>query len=142
MMRSQTPEEYLYYAWWSFLPGTVGLIATAWFAYLNLQGRRWLFWTYSGLRILSLVLHFVMPNGANFREVNAVGKVVILGESLAYPIAVPNPWMLIPHFSHLVLVIFFLDASFRCWRRGERREAMVFGTGTLLFAATLLFFSL
>jgi len=136
-MLSQTPEEYLFYVWWNFIPGSVGLVAFAWFAYIHLQGRKWLFVTYSSLRILAFALHLIMANGVNFRRITAIGHTPILGETLSYPIAIPNPWMVIPHFSHVLFVIFVLDASVRCWRRGEHRQALVFGTGTLLFATSV-----
>jgi len=142
MLVAATPEEYLFYAWWSFIPGTVGLISIAWFGYVHLQGRKWLFVTYSAMRLLGLILHFFMANGLHFREVTSVGNRTILGETLSYPIAVPNPWMVLPHLSHVVLVIFFLDASVRCWRRGERRQALTFGVGSFLFGTVVLSFSL
>jgi PAS domain S-box-containing protein len=142
MMNAARPEEYLFNAWWAFLPGSIGLISFAWFAYLHLHGRKWLFVTYGALRILSIVLHLIMANGINFRQVTSVVGRTVLGETLSYPIAVPNPWMALPHLSHVLLIVFFLDASVRCWRRGERRQALTFGTGTMLFGTTVLLFSL
>ncbi len=138
MMRSRTPDEYLFYAWWSYFPGCAGLIAFGWFAYLHLYGRKWLFVTHSAARILAVGLHLVMANGIHFRQITSVGQRTILGEALSYPIAVSNPWMLLPHLSHVLLVIFFLDSSVRCWRRGEHRRAVVFGTGTILFGMVTL----
>jgi PAS domain S-box-containing protein len=142
MMKAATPKEYLSYAWWAFLPGSVGLISFAWFAYLHLHGRKWLFVSYSAMRMLTVVLHLIMANGINFRQVTSVVGRNVLGETLSYPIAVPNPWMLLPHLSHVLLIIFFLDASVRCWRHGERRQALTFGTGTILFGTTVLLFAL
>jgi PAS domain S-box-containing protein len=142
MMNAATPEEYLFYAWWAFFPGSVGLISFAWLAYLHLHGRKWLFVTYGALRILAIILHPLMANGINFRQVTGVVGRTVLGETLSYPIAVPNPWMVLPHLSHVLLIIFFLDASVRCWRRGERRQALTFGTATILFGTTVLFFAL
>jgi len=142
MMKATTPEEYLFYAWWAFLPGSVGLLSFAWFAYLHLHGRKWLFVTYGVMRILSVLLHLIMANGINFRQVTSIVSRTVLGEPLAYPIAVRNPWMVLPHLSHVLLIMFFLDASIRCWRRGERRQSITFGTGTILFGSTLLFFAL
>jgi PAS domain S-box-containing protein len=142
MTHAATPEEYLFNAWWAFFPGSVGVIAFAWFAYLHLHGRKWLFVTYGSLRMLAIILHLIMANGINFRQVTGVVGRTVLGETLSYPIAVPNPWMVLPHFSHVLLIVFFLDSSVRCWRRGERRQALTFGTGTILFGATILFFAL
>ena len=142
MITAATPEEYLFYAWWAFFPGSVGLVSFAWVAYLHLHGRKWLFVTYGAMRILAVMLHLIMANGINFRQVTSIVGRTVLGETLSYPIAVPNPWMVLPHLSHVLLLMFFLDASVRCWRRGERRKALTFGTGTILFGTIILFFSL
>lgn len=139
---SATPAESLFYARWSQIPGSIALISTAWFAYLHLHGRRWLFWTYSASRILVLTLNFVFPNGINYREITAIKNVSILGETASYPIAVPNPWMLLVQFSHVLLIIFCIDASILAWRRGSHRKALVFGIGFLLFALTVLIYSM
>src|SRR5215204_189433 len=137
MMQAATPADYLFYARLSHIPGASMLISTAWFAYLNLHGRRWLFWTYCALRLLVLALNFIFPNGINFREVKAVGHIVLFGENLGYPIVVPNPWMLLAQLTHAILIIYCLDSSVRTWRRGERRKALAFGTGVFLFGATV-----
>ncbi|HEX3102400.1 MAG TPA: PAS domain-containing protein, partial [Pyrinomonadaceae bacterium] len=79
-----------------------------------------------------------MANGIHFRSVTDVGRQTVLGETLSYPIAVPNPWMLLLTLSQVLLTGFFLDASVRSWRRGEHRQAFVFGTGTILFGVTTL----
>src|SRR5204863_8762545 len=109
MMHSQTPQEYLFYTWWNFLIAIFNTLTIAWFAYENLRGRRWLFFSYCAFRLLGLVVHLTMPNGINFSEVTSVGRMTVLGETLSYPIAVPNPWMILPHLSHFLLLIFCLD---------------------------------
>src|SRR5205085_8300137 len=81
----------------------------------------------------------VMANGLLFIEVKSVGHRTVLGEALSYPVSVPNPWLALSHLCHVLLIIFLLDASVRCWRRGDDRTAVIFGTGTILFGtATLL----
>src|SRR5688572_3961831 len=138
MLTASTPEEYVFYTWWAFVPGTVGLVSIAWFGVVHLQGRKWLFWAYSSLRILALVLHLSMASGLHFNQVTSIGNRTVLGETLSYPLSVPNPWMALSHVCHVLLIIFFLDASVRCWRRGERRQALVFGAGTILFGTAVL----
>src|SRR5436190_704756 len=133
MLHSQTPEAYLFYVWWAPVVGFVGIISFGWFAYLHLHGRKWLLWAHSVLRTLALLIHLIMAKGIHFRQITSVGSRTVLGETLSYPIGVSNPWSVLPQFCNVILVIFFLDTSIRCWRRGERRQALVFGTGTLLF---------
>ena len=141
MTHAATPADYFFYAYSGFLLGSFMVFGTAWFAYVNLKGRRWLFWVTCAWRSLLWIIHFILPNGLNFREIKAVGHVTVLGESLGYPIAVTNPWTLLAQAGHIVLIVFCLDSSIRTWRRGERRKALVFGTGVVLFGATLLAFA-
>src|SRR5436190_19557173 len=92
MIHAGTPENYLFYAWWAFVVGGVGITAFAWFGYLHLQGLKWLFLLYAAMRGLALVLHLTMANGINFRQITSVGNRSILGETLSYPVPDPNPW--------------------------------------------------
>lgn len=138
MMRSQTPTAYLFYAKWSFVVGAVFVTAIAWFAYTSLYGRRWPFYVYCALRAFSLVIHEALPNGINFIEITGIGQTSFAGESLAYPIAIRNPWMVLPQLLHFYLVVYCMDASIRTWRSGNRRRAVIVGTGILLFGLTIL----
>ena len=138
MMHSSTPEEYLYYAWWAQYPATFSMVSVAWFAYLKLYGRRWLFWMICASRALVLILHNIFKNGVNFREVTGLGHVTILGETLTYAIAIPNQWQWLAQLSHILLIVLCFEASIRVWKRGEHRQAKVFGTGIVLFGVTSL----
>src|SRR5436190_7103617 len=139
MLHSQTPEAYLFYVWWAPVVGFVGIISFGWFVYLHLHGRKWLLWAHSVLRTLALLIHLIMAKGIHFRQITSVGSRTVLGETLSYPIGVANTWTVLPQFCNLLLVIFFLDTSIRCWRRGEHRQALVFGTGTVLFGTVTVF---
>src|SRR4051812_24110177 len=74
MIKASRPEEFLSYAWWAFVVGGVGITSFAWFGYLHLRGRKWLFFTYTAMRGLALVLHLIMVNGINFRQITSVGE--------------------------------------------------------------------
>src|SRR5215204_467656 len=142
ILLSETPAESLFYTKWSQFPGSIALISTAWFAYLNLHGRHWLFWTFCASRFLVLTLNFIFPNGINYREVNGIGHVSMLGETVAHPLVVSNPWAVLVQISHVLMIIFCFDASLRAWRRGNRRKVLVFGTAFLVFAGTILTYSI
>src|SRR6476659_3934767 len=87
MMRSATPESYLFFVWWAYLAGAVGLLAVASFVYVHLHGRKWLFWTFCAARVLGVIVHLTAANGIHFRQITAVGTRTFLGETLSYPIA-------------------------------------------------------
>lgn len=139
MARATSPDEYLRLIRWSHLAAGPAIIGVAVFVWLYLDGRRWLCWLVIGLRLATIATNFlVFPNGINFLEIKSLGHVPLFGESVAYPIGVPNPWMALSHFAHLLLIVTCLDACFLAWRRGNRQGAIVFGTTTALFAVTSL----
>ena len=138
LMNAVTPEDYNYLVRWVHIPGFLALMSVAWFTYVNLNGRRWLFWTIFALRVLTLILNFSSTPNLNFRQITSIEHVTILGERLSYPVAVPNPWQIIAQFSFFLIIIFCIDASILTWRKGDRRKALVFGTSILLFAGSTL----
>ena len=139
LAHATTPEQYGYLIKWSHVSCAPALIGLAVWVKLTLQPRAWLFWTAVGLKLVDVVLNFaVFPSGISFWEVTSLGHVSFLGETVAYPLGITNPWLLISHTSHLALVLMCVDASFRLWKKGEQMAAAVFGTTTMLFAITSL----
>ena len=138
LMNTVTPESYNYLGRWAHIPAAATVLSVAWFTYVNLGGQRWLFWTIFGKRGLVLFLNFFVffPN-INFRQINSIERVTILGEQLSYPVGVPSPWMVLPHLAFLLMIFFCLDASAHTWRKGDRRKALVFGVSILLFTAAV-----
>src|SRR5215831_16683030 len=133
LMRAETPAQFGTITRWIHVPAWVLIVSTVAFVRLYLNaGRRWLAWTIVATRTLSLILNFVFSPNINFREITAVGHVRFLGESVAVPHGVPNPWMLLAQFSLLLLVIFVVDAAITVWRRGDRRRALVVGGSIVL----------
>jgi signal transduction histidine kinase len=141
-MLSATPAEALFYIRWCQLPGSLALISIAGLIYVNLHGRRWLFWTYCASRSLVLIVNFIIPNGINYREITALRNVSILGETISSPVVVPNPLMMLVQFSHVLLIIFCLDATLLARRRGNHGEAAFLGITFLVFGAVVLTFSI
>lgn len=133
LMRAATPEEFGRVTRWIHVPGWLLIVSIVMFVRLYLNaGRRWLAWTVVAVRTFSLILNFILRPNINFREIIAVGHVRFLGESVAIPLGVPNPWMLVAQFSLLLLVVFVVDATITVWRRGNRRQALVVGGSIVL----------
>src|SRR5687767_12181190 len=81
MMRAQTPEEYTTAVRWSHVPLWVLIVSLVGFVQLYLQaGRSWLGWTVVGLRTLALLLNFIFDVNLNYREINSIEHIRILGE--------------------------------------------------------------
>lgn len=139
LLHAATPEEYGWKLRLGQIPAFFALVSAGWFIYENLgTGRRWLFWTFIGLRTLAVVVNFSLPANLNFLQTNALGQVTVFGESLSYPIGIRNPMSIIPQSSVLVLLIFCLDALIAAWRRGERNKAVVMGGGVTVYSAFVL----
>src|SRR5262245_4474537 len=133
LMRAETPEQFGTLTRWIHVPAWVLIVSIVAFVRLYLNaGRRWLAWTIVATRTLSLILNFVFSPNINFREITAVGHVRFLGESVAVPHGVANPWMLVAQFSLLLLVIFAVDATITVWHQGNRRQALVVGGSIVL----------
>ena len=132
-MRAATPEEFGSITRWIHVPAWVLIVSIVAFVRLYLNaGRRWLAWSIVAVRTLSLILNFTFWPNINYREITAVHHVRFLGEPVAIPQGVPNPWMLLPQFSLLLLVIFVVDATIKVWLRGNRRQALVVGGSIVL----------
>lgn len=137
MANTDSPAVYGTLLRWSHPVAWVFCASISVFPFLHLEaGRKWLLWLIIGSRGVGTLLNFLFPVNINFWEITAIGHVTILGESLSYAIGVPNPWVLIQYVSFVGLIAFSQDIAVTVWRRGERRKALVYGTGFALFVTT------
>jgi two-component system, LuxR family, sensor kinase FixL len=128
-----SPAQYALAVRYAHLALWVGIIPLSIFVRFQFRaGRIWLLCTFCALRTLSLLLNFCTGENLNFRQITSLSHVVFLGESVAVPVGVPNPWMIIGHLSLLVLVVFVADAAITAWRRGDRRISVLLG-GSIVF---------
>ena len=134
MMHASSSAHYATLSRWIQAPTWVMIVSIVWFtrAYLR-AGRLWLGWTIVGLRTLALLVNFSQSGSITFREGAAIEQVLFFGERVFIPVAEPKPWMLLPHASVLLLLLFLVDASITVWRRGERRLAVIVGGSMVLF---------
>ena len=127
-MRVGTSGELLSAMRWTHVALLVLLVSTAWFvkSYLG-AGRRWLLWTFSGLRAFYLLVAFLIWGNVNYLEITTLQRVPFLGDSVTVFEGIQNPWMLFGYATMLLILIFVADASVTAWRRGERRKALMIG---------------
>lgn len=137
IMHSQTPEEIGRAMQWTHVPiffiylGIIGFVLS----YFG-TGRLWLGIAACAARLLSLVINFAEPPNLNFREITGLWHFKFLGETIATPEGVINPWTRLGELSSLLMLAFVIDASIKLWRRGSaegRRRAFVVGGSITLF---------
>ncbi len=137
IMHSRTPAEIGRALQWTHVPmfviyvGIIGFVG----AYFG-TGRRWLGIAAIGARLVSLALNFAFPPNLNFREITGLRHLDFLGDTVAMPEGVSNPWTRLGELSSLLMLAFVIDASIALWRRGgteNRRRAAIVGGSVTLF---------
>ena len=133
MMRAATPAEFATVLKWGHVAVWLLIVSLVVFVRNFLKaGRPWLAWTVCGLRTLLLLVNFLVGQNLNYREVTHLGHMRLLGESVAIPEGVPNPWILLGQLSLVILIIFLAEATIAAWRRGDRHRASALG-GSIVF---------
>jgi two-component system sensor kinase FixL len=134
--QSTTTAEYGRWLWWYQVPIWSGIVAIVVFVRLYLRaGTAWLGWTAVGLRSVALVIGLFSPIGINFREIVALEKITLFGDTVAVGRGVPNPWLAVAHLALLALLLFVASATRDLWRAGERRRAVTIGGSLFGFIA-------
>jgi two-component system, LuxR family, sensor kinase FixL len=137
IMHSRTTEEIGRAMQWTHVAvfflsvGVIGFI----FSYFG-TGRLWLGIVAGAARLVSLVINFASPPNLNFREITGLRHFDFLGDTIAMPEGVINPWTRVGELSSLLMLAFVIDASISLWRRGSadgRRRALVVGGSITLF---------
>ncbi len=135
-MRTQTPARYAEILRWGHVPFALMIVGMVAFVHLQLHvGRLWLGVLICVGRLLSLFANFLTGVNLNFAEITALHPVRIWGgDSVAAPIGIPNPWMLLGQVSIILLVVFLLDAMVTSWRRDriEQRRRVILVCGSML----------
>jgi two-component system, LuxR family, sensor kinase FixL len=137
MMHSRTTEEIGRAHQWTHVPVFFLLLAIVGFVrtYFG-TGRLWLGIAAGGARFLSLIINFASPPNLNFREITHLRHFDFLGETVAMPEGVINPWTRLGELSSLLMLVFVIDASLTLWRWGSadgRRRAVIVGGSVALF---------
>jgi two-component system, LuxR family, sensor kinase FixL len=137
IMHSQTTAEIGRVQQWAHVPIFLLVLAIVGFvrAYFG-TGRLWLGVAACGARLACLVINFAFPPNLNFREITSLRQFNFLGETVAMPEGVINPWTRLGELSSLLLFAYVVDASLTLWRRGasvDRRRAVVVGGSITLF---------
>ena len=133
MMTTTSVVEYGVLARWIHVPVFVGLVFLALFvrSYL-MAGSYWLLWAFCASRALIVVVNFSTGLSLNFRELNGIERISVLGSDLTVGRGIVNPWGLLGPASLVLMLVFTLGASLTAWLKGRRQRALMIGGSTVL----------
>ncbi|HEV7701235.1 MAG TPA: PAS domain-containing protein [Pyrinomonadaceae bacterium] len=133
-MHAESPQHYGDIVRWAHVPGFGMIVGLAWFLHFYMRaGRRWLLWTVTGLRTLTVIINFILTPNINQREISGISYVNVLGDQVSVAHFVPNPWMVVAQASLLLAIVYCADSTLTVWRRGNRRMAIAVGGATTFF---------
>jgi len=108
--------------------------------YFN-AGRLWLAVTAFGLRLVSLFPNFLVHPNLNYQEITELRSVTLWnGERVSAAVGVASQWQFLASLSSLALLLFVVDVTLTCWRRGdrnERRRAAAIGGSFIIVVAVV-----
>jgi two-component system, LuxR family, sensor kinase FixL len=137
LMQAPTPEVYATTLRWAHVPLSVFVLSMVGFIWFSFgTGSAALALATCVTRLAALALNFTTGANVNFREVTKLDRLSVWGGGwLAIPVGVPNPWVVMPQVSNVLLLLFVVGATVTLWRRGDpiaRRRATVVGGSLVL----------
>jgi PAS domain S-box-containing protein len=138
MMRSDSVEHFRLWFWRIHMPLFVALVSMVWFIRASLgTGRLWFAWGLTGLRGLILILNFICTPNFNYRSLDAIERVpVIGGGTVAVAQGQASQRTYLGRAGNVLLLVFVLDASIKRFGRGtpsQRRLALIVGGSVAVF---------
>jgi two-component system, LuxR family, sensor kinase FixL len=135
LMRADTIAEAATLLHW--MDGVLGAIFVVLAAFIWVYfgtGRTWLALAVPILYAMGAVVDLIPGFDMTYRTITALRTVKTFGGATFNVVeGVPNPWNALAYLGALALFAFVLDASFRLWRGGARRRALIVGGGVAFF---------
>ena len=110
------------------------LVAMVWFVrgYLG-TGRRWLAGVITALWSTGLVANAFSPASLTFARIDGLDRrTTFWGEDFFLAVGSAHPAKFLSDLASLLIMIYVIDATWRAWRRGARRSALIVG-GSIAF---------
>ncbi len=134
-MQSQSVSAYAALLQWQNLSVYFLLLSMVWVVYLMFgTARRWLAIVISLAWTIAIIVNFSSPFSLVFSDIEGLRQNTVFGnETFVQAYGPTNPWKLLADVTSLVILIYFIDAAARAWKKGSRRRAVVVGGGTSVF---------
>jgi len=135
LLTTQSLETYRQLIRWENLAIFMILVPMVWFVQIYFSSsRRWLALTITLLWSVGMLINFVSPYSLTFSTIAELKQLpAFWGELFTVPAGTENPWKLLADISSLLILAYVGDATFRSWRHNNQREALIIGSGILLF---------
>jgi signal transduction histidine kinase len=135
LLSTQTLETYRVLIRWENFAIFMILVPMVWLVQIYFDSaRRWLALTITLLWSLGMLINFVSPYSLTFSTIAELKQLpAFWGELFTVPSGTENPWKLLADISSLLILAYVGDATFRSWRHNNQREALIIGSGILLF---------
>lgn len=135
LLSTQSLETYRALIRWENFAIFMILVPMVWFVQIYFKSaRRWLALTITLLWSLGMLVNFVSPYSLTFSTIAELKQLpAFWGESFTVASGTENPWKLLADISSLLILVYVGDATFRSWRYKNQREALIIGSGILVF---------
>lgn len=132
LLQAKEPATYGQILRWSHIPIFIFIASSVIFLRIYLKaGRLWLACAAIGTRLIALIVNFGVEPNINYSAINRLRTMEVWGgEVVAVAEGVAGRWQSLASFSSIVLLLFVLEVTVTCWRRGgyiERRRALTIG---------------
>ena len=127
--------SYVFALKYQTLAVSVMLVSLVWFIYYYFgTGTKWLVILITFIWCISIVLNFIAPYSIVYSEIIELKQLSMpWGELYTIAIGTDHPLRFISDIPSLLIVIFFIDASVRLWKKGNKRRAFWIGGSSLFF---------
>ncbi|HUL02878.1 MAG TPA: PAS domain S-box protein, partial [Gemmatimonadales bacterium] len=134
LMRADTTARYWEVLPWFDVAAVVMVASITGFIWVFFgTGNKWLALAGPVTSTVALVFDALPGSRLVYREITGLRTLHAFGATYHVAEGVPNPWNALGYLGVLLALVFVADASWRLWRRGARRRAVVVGGSVLFF---------
>ena len=135
LMHCLSPEVCVELYRWSHIAIYMLLVGLVWFVYKQFgTARRWLAIVITAIWTVALLINFASPHSLLFTDLPELSRIdTWLGESFIMAVGAANPWKYTVDSTSLLILAYLADASWRLWRQGGRRHAVLVGGSSMVF---------
>ncbi len=135
-LRTESVEVYVTLVKIQHIPLAVLLLMLVWYVHARLpEARRSLAIIISVLWGLTVLINFMAPFSIVFTEITQLNRIYFAwgAEYFVLPVGSANPWKIIPDAATVLLLYYFAEAGWQCWKSGNRRRAVFVAGSPVLF---------